>query len=167
MLGSVLVATAIKTVVKKLVSRARPRVLLDEGRYAFEPLGPKGGNWQSFPSGHTADAVAAARGLARVFPGTSIPGYSVAGLIGVVQIPRAKHYPLDVVAGAAVGIAAEFLVDLADRVALRKIGLPYRATSRGQLQPVLPSSDTGNPERVRTVRRSDAHPDSPAETPRR
>lgn len=115
MLASVLVATAIKGVVKKFVSRARPHVLLDEGRYGFEPFGRTGGDWHSFPSGHTADAVAAARGLARALPELSTPAYAAAAGIGAVQVPRAKHYPLDVAAGAAIGIAAEFIVDLAGR----------------------------------------------------
>ncbi len=117
MLASILVATAIKGVVKRFVSRARPHVLFDQGRYAFEPLGPQGGDWNSFPSGHTADAVAAARGLARVFPQRRAPAYAVAAGIGAVQIPRAKHYPLDVAAGAAIGIAAELIVHLAGRFA--------------------------------------------------
>jgi membrane-associated phospholipid phosphatase len=117
MLASVLVATAIKGIVKKSVSRARPHVLLEKGEYRFEKHGPEGGDWHSFPSGHTADAVAAARGLARACPELRAPAYAVAAAIGAVQIPRAKHYPLDVAAGAVIGIAAEFVVDLAGRYA--------------------------------------------------
>jgi membrane-associated phospholipid phosphatase len=68
MLASVVVATAMKGAVKKLVSRTRPNVLLDEGHYEVQALGPDEGPWHSFPSGHTAGAVAAARALARVYP---------------------------------------------------------------------------------------------------
>jgi membrane-associated phospholipid phosphatase len=113
MLGSVLVATAIKSVIKGLVSRARPHVLIEEGDYAFEPGGGGDGDWHSFPSGHTADAVAAAQGLVRIFPAASGPAYAVAAVIGAVQIPRAKHYPIDVAAGVAVGIVAEMAVNVA------------------------------------------------------
>ena len=113
MLASVLLATAIKSVVKGLVSRARPHVLIEEGDYGFEPGGGGDGDWHSFPSGHTADAVAAARGLVRMFPAASAPAYGVATVIGAIQIPRAKHYPIDVAAGVVVGIVAEFAVDVA------------------------------------------------------
>ena len=113
MLASVVIATAIKAVTKQLVSRTRPHVLLDQDRYAFEPLGPKKRDWNSFPSGHTADAVAAARALVRLYPSSSTPAYVVAGGIAAIQVPRARHYPLDVAAGAAIGVVAELIVNVA------------------------------------------------------
>jgi membrane-associated phospholipid phosphatase len=121
MLASVLVATAIKGVVKSAVTRARPHVLLDEGRYAFGTSEPEGGDWHSFPSGHTADAVAAARALAGVVPAATGAAYSAAAAIALIQVPRAKHYPLDVAAGLAVGILAEALVDATAEVVLRNV----------------------------------------------
>ena len=120
MLASLLVATALKSAAKRIVSRTRPHMLLDEGEYELAVFPPDDGDWQSFPSGHTADAVAAARALARVFPGASGPAYAAAALIGAVQIPRAKHYPLDVAAGAVVGLAAEAIVDGAAALAFRR-----------------------------------------------
>jgi PAP2 superfamily len=117
MLASLLVATALKSVAKRIVARTRPHMLLDEGEYELTVFPPDDGDWQSFPSGHTADAVAGARALARVFPTASGPAYAAAAVIGAVQIPRAKHYPLDVAAGALVGLAAEAIVDGAARVA--------------------------------------------------
>jgi membrane-associated phospholipid phosphatase len=113
MLASVLVAAAMKSAVKNLVARTRPRVLLEEDRYEVQTLGPDGGDWHSFPSGHTAGAVAAARGLARAYPEAAMPAYGAAAIIGAVQIPRAKHYPLDVAAGAVIGVVAERLVEFA------------------------------------------------------
>ena len=114
MLASVVVAAGMKRVVKRMVFRTRPHVLIKQGRYHFQPVGPEGGDNHSFPSGHTAGAVAAARGLARVFPGTSTGAYAAAVVIAGVQIPRAKHYPLDLAAGAIVGLLSEFLVHRAD-----------------------------------------------------
>jgi membrane-associated phospholipid phosphatase len=113
MLASVLLATALKTALKNSVTRTRPHVLIDDGAYEFGTSGPDDGDWQSFPSGHTADAAAAARALTRVFPQTSVPAYGLAAVLAAVQIPRAKHYPLDVAAGALVGLAAEATVDRA------------------------------------------------------
>ena len=111
MLASVLVATALKTAAKHAVSRTRPHVVLDTGHYEVTPDGPDAGPWHSFPSGHTAGSVAAARALARIYPAASWAAYAAAAGVALVQLPRGAHYPLDVVAGAAVGAAAEALVD--------------------------------------------------------
>jgi membrane-associated phospholipid phosphatase len=110
MLLAVAAATAIKTVVKRSVSRTRPHLLLDEGTYQVRPLGPDEGPWHSFPSGHTSGAVAAARALARSWPEAALPAYAGAAVIAAAQIPTAHHYPSDVVAGAAIGFAADALV---------------------------------------------------------
>lgn len=116
MFASVVLATAIKATFKGLISRARPRVLIDQDRYGFELLGPDGGDWKSFPSGHTADALAAARALTRIFPELGGAAYTSAAAIALVQVPRAKHYPTDVAAGAVVGIIAELAVNYASDI---------------------------------------------------
>lgn len=110
MLASVLVATALKSAVKALVSRTRPHAVLDGEDYEFEVRGQDGPDHHSFPSGHTAGAVAAARGLARVYPDAATPAYAVAAAIALVQIPRAKHYPADLIAGALVGVVSEWVI---------------------------------------------------------
>jgi membrane-associated phospholipid phosphatase len=122
----VALATAIKTVVKRVVVRTRPHVLADEGRYETGWLGPTDGPHSSFPSGHTADAVAAARALVRVYPEAKLPAYAAAVAVAVIQIPRCAHYPSDVTAGAAVGIAAEALVHRARSL----VGEPVTASGR-------------------------------------
>jgi len=67
---------------------------------------PNGGPY-SFPSGHTATAFAAAPILAAHF-GTAagIAAYSVAGCTGLARIEDDKHYAIDVLGGAAIGILA-------------------------------------------------------------
>ena len=122
MLASVLLATAIKTVVKKTVTRTRPHVVLDRGRYAAEPGGSDDKGEQSFPSGHTADAVAASRALARAWPAAAVPGYALAAGAAALQPAGAKHYPTDVAAGALIGVGAEWLVDRLARAALSASG---------------------------------------------
>jgi len=111
MLASFLLATAVKGLVKRLVARTRPHLLLDEGRYEVEPMGPNEGPWNSFPSGHTAGSVAAARALVRCYPGARWPAYAAAGAVGLVQVPRGAHYPVDVAAGLLVGLGSEALVN--------------------------------------------------------
>ncbi len=109
--ASVALATAMKTVVKRVVVRTRPHVLADGGQYETGLLGAVDGPHSSFPSGHTADAVAAARAVVRVYPQIAAPAHAAAAAVGLIQIPRCAHYPSDVAAGALVGMAAEALVN--------------------------------------------------------
>jgi membrane-associated phospholipid phosphatase len=111
MLGSLVLATWIKTGLKRLVARTRPNVLLDEGQYELEPFGPDEGSWHSFPSGHTAGSVAAARAVGRAYPQARTAAYAGAAAVALVQIPRGAHYPADVVVGAVVGIIAEATIN--------------------------------------------------------
>jgi membrane-associated phospholipid phosphatase len=111
MVGSLVLATWIKTGLKRLVARTRPNVLLQEGRYEVEACGPAEGPWHSFPSGHTAGSVAVSRAAARIYPEARTAAYTAAAAIALVQIPRGAHYPADVAAGAIVGLVAEAAVD--------------------------------------------------------
>jgi membrane-associated phospholipid phosphatase len=102
-------ATAAKTVGKDNVDRTRPRERARRG-YSAELGQSDDPAMRSFPSGHTAGAVAVGRAIAREYPRHALAAQAAAGVIGVVQVPRRAHYPTDVVAGAIVGIAAEALV---------------------------------------------------------
>lgn len=119
MLASVLLATGVKHLLKHAVTRSRPHKLLDEGQYRRETGASDDKGEQSFPSGHTADAVAAARAVARVFPAAAIPATAFAALAAVAQPVRAAHYPSDVAAGALIGLLSELVVDRALGAATR------------------------------------------------
>jgi membrane-associated phospholipid phosphatase len=117
MLAAELLATAIKSAVKKSIDRTRPKVLVDEGRYRMEPGSTNAHPINSFPSGHTAGAVTVARAFARDYPEHAGIAYTAAAAAALVQIPRCTHYPSDLAAGAAVGIVAELAVSaVVDRV---------------------------------------------------
>ena len=106
----------------------RPNVLLDKGRYEVRALGPNEGSWQSFPSGHTAGSVAVARAVARLYPEVRWAAYAGAGSVALIQIPRGSHYPIDVAAGALLGLASEGAVNaLAHRVLATPVGAQSRA----------------------------------------
>ena len=133
MLLSVSIATVLKTIVKRSVSRTRPHVLLDEGVYEVRPHGPDVGPWHSFPSGHTAGSVAAARALARTIPEAALPAYAAATAIAAVQVPTAHHFASDVLAGAAIGLAADAIAERAVRLAPRLVGVePDQLPPRGR-----------------------------------
>ncbi|MDQ6654643.1 MAG: phosphatase PAP2 family protein [Verrucomicrobiota bacterium] len=107
MLGAVALADLTKRGVKATVSRTRPHVLLDEQRYETEAGGSDKKPEQSFPSGHTACSVAAARALSRNFPGAGIAAGIAALAIGVSRVAKGAHWPLDVLGGAVIGLTAE------------------------------------------------------------
>jgi undecaprenyl-diphosphatase len=58
----------------------------------------------SFPSGHTAAAVAFASGVGRVRPTAGVPLYALAALVGYSRVHTGVHYPGDVMAGALLGV---------------------------------------------------------------
>ncbi|MGF1549661.1 MAG: phosphatase PAP2 family protein [Sphingomonadaceae bacterium] len=122
MLAAHLLATFVKDRIKARVNRTRPHVLLEQGRYEWRLGGSEDGDWQSFPSGHTAGAVAVARALARDYPGLAAPAYLAAATAAAIQVPRCKHYASDLAAGAAIGLLAEAAVDLAARALGERLG---------------------------------------------
>src|SRR5436190_18820429 len=105
-LAAIATADVAKRLVKSLVHRTRPHVALDEGRYEADAAGSDDQHEQSFPSGHMAGAAAVARALARNHPEVGAVAGAAAIGIGLTRIAKGAHWPLDVAAGAVMGIAA-------------------------------------------------------------
>jgi hypothetical protein len=110
MLLSHIVATQAKSFVKHRIDRTRPFVMLDGGSYHGRKGDSSAKQENSFPSGHTAGAVAVARAIAREFPDSAPLAYLTAGLAATMQLPRATHFAGDIIAGGLIGIAAEAVV---------------------------------------------------------
>ncbi|MDT9686799.1 phosphatase PAP2 family protein [Streptomyces sp. P9(2023)] len=85
---------------KRLVRRPRPdreaaRVIV--ARHVPMPTSA------SFPSGHTASAVAFATVVGAVLPHTALPLTALACAVGYSRVHTGVHYPGDVLAGALLG----------------------------------------------------------------
>jgi membrane-associated phospholipid phosphatase len=113
MLVSHLVATGLKTVVKRSVDRTRPAKALDSGKHRFKKGESREHDQSSFPSGHTAGAVAIAGAVARDAPVAALPAFATAGAVAAAQLPSGKHYLLDTIAGAAIGYVSEMATSAA------------------------------------------------------
>jgi membrane-associated phospholipid phosphatase len=107
MLAAIAAADVAKRIAKRLVRRTRPKALLNDGDYNADPGGSERKEEQSFPSGHTACTVAAARAFARNVPEGSAPAAVAAVALGVSRLAKGAHWPLDVAAGAVIGLVAE------------------------------------------------------------
>jgi membrane-associated phospholipid phosphatase len=97
-----LASAVVNLVLKPLGDRRRP----DRPTYAV-PLArqvtmPRSTSW---PSGHSASAFAFATGVGAVWPGAGVPLSVVASLVAYSRVHTGVHYPSDVIAGTASGVA--------------------------------------------------------------
>jgi membrane-associated phospholipid phosphatase len=111
-------ATIVNALVKPLGRRRRPDRVADEvplDRHVRMPAS------RSFPSGHTAAAVAFATGVGRVMPVAGVPLHALAALVGYSRVHTGVHYPGDVLGGALLGAMISDLT--AGAVVARRVGL--------------------------------------------
>lgn len=77
-------------------------------KYSTHEQRPDGSSYTSFPSGHTAQAFAAATFLSEEYkdrlPWMPYAAYSMASAVGVLRIANNRHYLGDVLMGAGLGI---------------------------------------------------------------
>ncbi|HZE85733.1 MAG TPA: phosphatase PAP2 family protein, partial [Puia sp.] len=77
---------------------------------ATHQLRPDGSAYNSFPSGHTAEAFASAEFMRLeykdVSPWYGVAGYAMATTTGLLRLYNNKHWASDVLAGAGIGIAS-------------------------------------------------------------
>lgn len=84
--------------VKRTVSRPRPSSVLECVTHVVEP------DRFSFPSGHSAAAMAVAVGYAIAFPSLAAPLVIAAFLVGASRVFLGVHYPGDVLVGQLIAV---------------------------------------------------------------
>lgn len=104
-------ATLAKNFVKDNVDRTRPRTARNmrdrQPRRGSNPAKEE----SSFPSGHTAGALAVARAFSREYPEHGASALLAAGTVAAAQVPRCAHYVSDISAGVVVGLLSEAAAD--------------------------------------------------------
>ena len=90
---------------KRLHRRPRPAI----GQVPAQRLAHRIPASTSFPSGHSASAMAFAAAAAAESPALTVPLRALAGLVGFSRVATGAHYPSDVAAGFALGEAVAWL----------------------------------------------------------
>ncbi|WP_329343169.1 phosphatase PAP2 family protein [Streptomyces sp. NBC_00663] len=73
----------------------------------------------SFPSGHTAAAVAFTAAVAPAWPPAGVLCTVPAAMVAFERVQSGAHYPSDVAAGATIGLASAWFTRRAPRLLLR------------------------------------------------
>lgn len=122
--------------VSSALSFAVMATLVNSMKYSARELRPDGTTRNSFPSGHTATAFAAATILHKEYgltrsPWYSLIGYTLATATGCMRVLNNRHWVSDTFAGAGLGIlSTELGYTMADLLFKnRGLQLPYRLNS--------------------------------------
>lgn len=99
---------AINLVLKPIIARERPYVGRGPGRLRSLLVAAPGAH--SWPSAHAGSSMAAALVLAYGYTSWAVAFLALALLIGYSRVYVGVHYPLDVLAGFILGLAAASLV---------------------------------------------------------
>jgi MFS family permease len=138
-LGSALLAWGLLEAVYAVYDRARPEEVVEDAIL-------NGHSWahlNSFPSGHMAITAALSVAVALAFPRLRFVLWAYIGAVAFTRVMFGAHFPLDTVAGTALGTASALLVAIAFERRRRRTGIapaePF--ADEHTLVAVMPSHD--------------------------
>jgi MFS family permease len=105
--GGALLSWGLLDVVHFVYDRPRPEEVLEPGEISLN--GHHWANLNSFPSGHMALTAALGVGIALAFPRLRALMWSYVVLVAFTRVMFGAHFPLDVVAGTAMGAGSALL----------------------------------------------------------
>jgi membrane-associated phospholipid phosphatase len=111
--ASFAIASGLNVLIKDLVDRSRPPESIGFDALVGVPASP------SFPSGHSMTAFAVAVTIAALAPRARVPLLALAAVIAFSRVYLGVHFWLDVLVGAALGLAIGLAVARCTRLALR------------------------------------------------
>jgi membrane-associated phospholipid phosphatase len=118
-------AWALADVAKAIADRPRPYEAVADAVLRQQPA-----HGTSFPSSHTAVTVAVVIALVPFLPRVlAAAAIAYAVLMGWSRVYLGVHYPLDVLGGAAIGMAVGGVILLALGVLLHRAGRPHMAST--------------------------------------
>lgn len=100
--ASVAISGIIADIIKVIVARYRPTMLIHHNLYGFSWF-DIGYSVNSFPSGHATTAFAAMLSFAYIWPKYKPFFISLACLIALSRVVLDAHYPSDIITGATLG----------------------------------------------------------------
>lgn len=90
-------------IIKPVIGRARPKMMINEGWFGFDPPGTAYA-LQSFPSGHANTAIAASLALGLLAPRLRVPLAVIGCVIAYSRVAIGAHYFSDVIAGGLLAV---------------------------------------------------------------
>jgi membrane-associated phospholipid phosphatase len=99
----------VTNVLKRFFGRGRPVEFVDSGAFSFQHF-VNDWTFQSFPSGHSATAIASAFVIGFMAPRFFRLILIIAVMTGSSRIVIGMHYPTDVVAGFVIGLVGAYAV---------------------------------------------------------
>jgi membrane-associated phospholipid phosphatase len=99
----------ITNLLKRLIGRGRPGEFDAVGAFSFQNI-LNDSTFQSFPSGHSATAVATAFAVGFLWPRLFVLLLVIGVAVAISRVPVGAHYPTDVFAGIVVGMLGAYLV---------------------------------------------------------
>jgi undecaprenyl-diphosphatase len=119
------------TIVKRMTGRGRPLVGGSVDPFLYLPLGWNV-EYASLPSGHAANAFAAAMAIGALWPRMRALLWAYAVVIAISRVVLLAHFPSDALAGAVAGVAGAALV----RVWFASRGLAFAPGEKGRIRPL-------------------------------